>query len=433
MPARPLRWQPLLLAALASLMLVLGSCSDSRAPREGELALRLWHGINPPANREVFERLVERFNRRQPDLRVEPRYLGQPSDQLPKILTAIVGEATPDLLWFAPQITGQLVALGAIRPLDEWLARTGLRERIEPALLESMQLDGRSWSVPLGTNNAAIFYRPSLFEQAGIEQPPQTWAELRQVARRLTRDRDGDGTPEQYGLLLSLGQNEWTVFAWLPFVYAAGGELVDADGEPQLVDPGTAEALQFGVDLVAQDWATLSPPNRGFLLEGFLTGRAAMQVTGPWTLRQLRQSDVDYDAFPFPARQQQAAVVGGENLFAFQSTPERERAALRFLEFVLSDEFQIEWARETGYLPVTTTARQSEAYREVVRENPVLNIFLQQMGWARSRPIRAGYARISKHFGRAIEASLLGQAEPGEALADAQAHLELMLDPAGRD
>ena len=42
MPARTLRWQPLLLAALTSLMLVLGSCSDSRAPREGELALRLW-------------------------------------------------------------------------------------------------------------------------------------------------------------------------------------------------------------------------------------------------------------------------------------------------------------------------------------------------------------------------------------------------------
>ncbi|MDR9402858.1 MAG: extracellular solute-binding protein, partial [Halothece sp. Uz-M2-17] len=260
---------------------------------ENVTRLTLWHGINPPSNREVFQDLVDQFNRNHEQLEVDAIYIGQPDGQLPKILTAVVGEVPPDMLWFVPQLTGQLVELGAIRPLNDWLDQSPLKDEIDPVLLPSMELNDQIWSVPFATNNAAIFYRPSLFENAGIKTPPQTWEDLEQAAEKLTKDFDQDGLIDQYGMFLSLGKGEWTVFTWLPFVYSANGELLTDEQQPNLVNEGTIEALELGSKLVQKNWATLSAPEQGYILDQFLSGGAAMQVTGPWTLGQLSQTDVD--------------------------------------------------------------------------------------------------------------------------------------------
>jgi multiple sugar transport system substrate-binding protein len=391
------------------------------------MKLTLWHGINPPSNRDVFQSLVDKFNANHPQLFVEPLYIGQPDNQLPKILTAVVGNVPPDILWFTPQITGQLAQLGAIQPLDKWLNKSPVKSEIDPALKDGMTWNNQIWSVPLATNNTAIFYRPSLFEAAGITELPTTWEELSKTAETLTQDTDNDGRIDQHGIYLALGKGEFTVFVWLPFVFSANGQLLTQNNQPDLLNPGTIEALEFARKLVENDLAMLSPPERGYELDSFIAGQAAMQVTGPWTLGQLEQLDIDYDVFPIPQLEQKAAVVGGESLFVFQTNPDREAAAYKFLEYVLGEEFQTQWALGTGYLPINIKAQQSETYQDFVQENPVLKVFLQQMEWARSRPVIPEYSRLSENFGRAIEATLLGES-PQSALAESQQRLELVFE-----
>ncbi len=418
----------LICMGLVSLSVWLSSCQPwiNSQDSSNVTHLTLWHGINPPPNRDVFAELVDEFNQSHDSIHVEQLYIGQPDAQLPKILTAVVGDVPPDMLWFVPQLTGQLVELDAIRPLDDWLDNSPIKEQIDPVLFESMQLNGQTWSIPFGTNNAAIFYRPSLFEKAGIESPPDTWDELQETAAQLTKDTNQDGRIDQYGMFLSLGKKEWTVFTWLPFIYSANGELLTDNQQPNLVNEGTIQALEFGAKLVQDNVAMLSPPERGYELNNFLSGRVAMQVTGPWTLGQLNQVDVDYDVFPFPRKEEKAAVAGGENLFVFKTNPEREQACLEFLEYVLSEKFQTEWALKTGYLPVNVKSRQSDAYQDFVAENPVLEVFLEQMKWSKVRPIIPKYNRLSENLGRAIEASLLGEKTPRKALQESQKRLELI-------
>jgi multiple sugar transport system substrate-binding protein len=415
---------------ILSFSLLLTGCTalNNSQNEAGVTQLTLWHGINPPPNREVFQDLVDEFNETHQEVEVDAIYIGQPDAQLPKILTAVVGDVPPDMLWFVPQLTGQLVELDAIRPLDDWLNQSPLKDEIDPVLFESMELNDHIWSVPFATNNAGIFYRPSLFEEAGIEEIPKTWDELEKTAKKLTKDFDQDGLIDQHGMFLSLGKGEWTVFTWLPFVYGADGELLKENNQPNLVNQGTINALEFGANLVKEDWAMLSAPERGYELDNFLSGRAAMQVTGPWTLGQLSETDVDYDVFPFPKKEQEAAVVGGENLFVFKTNPEREKACFEFLEFILSKKFQTEWALRTGYLPINVKAQQSEEYQQFVAENPVLKVFLDQMNVAKVRPIIPNYTRLSENFGRAIEASLLNKKDPKEALKESQQRLELVFD-----
>ena len=403
---------------------LLSGCRDRQAIESSITEITFWHGINPPENRAIFQELVDRFNQNHADLQVEALYIGQPDAQLPKILAATVSGQPPDLLWYVPQIAGKLNRLGALLPLENWLDRSPIKAQIDPAMFDSMKLDGHILSVPFATNNAAVFYRPSLFERAGITKLPETWSELKQTAEKLTQ-RDSHNRPDRYGILLSLGKGEWNVFTWLPFIYSARGDLLTA-GKPDLVNQGAIAALQFGSDLVRSGVAMLSPPERGYEIDEFVAGKVAMQITGPWTLAQLESTQIDYDVFPIPIAKQPAAVIGGENLFVFKTTPARQQAATEFLEYVLSEEFQTAWALKTGYLPVNIKSQQSEAYQEFVAANPVIRVFLDQMQWAKSRPIIPQYNRLSENLGRAIEASLLDKQTPEAALRRSQQRLELI-------
>lgn len=428
------RW--LFLALLLLSLTILEGCVPEQTPtasrQDDVIHLTLWQGVNPPPNRDVLQSLVDQFNQTHPTIQVESLYVGQPDQQLPKILAAVVGNAPPDLLWYIPTIAGQLVELDAIRPLDDWLAASPIQEQIEPALFDTMKFRDHLWSVPFATNNAGIFYRPSLFQAAGIKQLPQTWDELGQVARTLTQDTNGDGRIDQHGMILSLGKGEFTVFTWLPFMWSAGGEIAltesptDSEQSVNIVSPGAIAALQFWQDLVQDGSAILSQPERGYELDQFLTGKVAMQISGPWTLGQLQQVDVDFGVIPFPAGPERAAALGGENLFIFKTSPERERAAFTFAEYVLSEEFQTKWALATGYLPVNRKSRESSAYQEFMVQQPALSVFLDQMAIAKARPIFPGYARVSESLGRAMEATLLQRSSPAEALEASQQRLDLI-------
>ena len=421
-------------------LLLLGGCQNSpnvTGKNSSPIHLTLWHGINPIANREVFQVLVKKFNETHPNIQVEELYVGQADQQIPKILTAVVGNAPPDLLWYNPALAGQLAELDAIRPLEDWLNKSPLKAEIDPALFESMELDDHIWSIPFATNNTAIFYRPSLFKKAGITKLPQTWEEFKNVAKILTQDQNKDGRIDQYGMILPLGKAEWSVFTWLPFMFSADGELltkkvaVETKSEksqlviPQIDNPGAIAALQFWQDLIKSGSAILSGPERGYELDKFIAGKVAMQITGCWTLSELKQTGIDFDVFPIPFLKHPAAVVGGENLYLMKTNPEREQAAWEFLKYILSEEFQTAWALGTGYLPINLKSRSSQTYQAFVEQTPVLEVFLEQMKVARSRPIIAGYSRLSDNIGRAIESTLLGRS-PKEALKESQRRLNLI-------
>ncbi|MBW4559504.1 MAG: ABC transporter substrate-binding protein [Trichormus sp. ATA11-4-KO1] len=413
-------------------ILALSGCQIMRSGVDaGVIHLTLWQGVNPPPNRDVLQKLVDKFNQTHPDIQVESLYVGQQDQQTPKILAAVVGNAPPDLLWYNPTIAGQLVELDALISLDEQLANSPVKDEIDPTLFASMEYKGQLWSVPFATNNVGVYYRPSLFKAAGITELPRTWEEFRQVAKKLTRDLDGDGRIDQYGMFLPLGKGEFTVFTWLPFMWSSGGELVNGDTQNAASvvlqdNPGAIAALQFWRNLITDGSAMLSGPERGYETGDLIAGNVAMQVTGPWSLGEFTDSGVDFGVFPIPVDQEPATSTGGENLFLFKTTPEREKAAFTFAEYAVSAEFQTELALGTGYLPINLKSRQSPQYQEFVKKLPPVQVFLDQAKHGRSRPIFPGYNRISDSLGRAIEAVLLGQSSPADALQTTQRRLDLI-------
>jgi len=420
----------LLLIALFSLLMISGCQSQ---PESKVINITLWHGVNPPSNRDVLQKLVDKFNYTHTNIHVDAIYIGRQDQQTPKILTAAVGNAAPDLLWYNSTITGQLVELNSILSLDELLTNSPMKNEIVPALFSSMEYQGKIWSLPFATNNLGVFYRPSLFQAAGITQLPQTWSEFQQVARKLTYDTKGNGRIAQHGLLLPLGKGEFTVFSWLPFMWSSGGNLVSDSSQSAAAvvlqnNQGAIDALQFWQNLIEDGSAILSSPEQGYQIDYLVTGRAAMQFLGPWSLKDLDNSGQDFAVFPLPLNQQPATIIGGENLFLFKSTPLREQAAFKFAEYALSQDFQTELALGTGYLPVNLKSRESLRYQEFLQKQPQIKVFLEQEKYGKTRPNFPGYTRVSDSLGQAIESVLLKRISPALALKKAQEHLNLILE-----
>ncbi|HEY9648237.1 MAG TPA: hypothetical protein V6C88_17805, partial [Chroococcidiopsis sp.] len=85
-----------ILAVLSVCLVALAGCQSSPNPSglnsAGDVIhLTLWHGVNPPPNRDVLQTLVDRFNQTHPTIQVESLYVGQGDQQPPKILAAVVG------------------------------------------------------------------------------------------------------------------------------------------------------------------------------------------------------------------------------------------------------------------------------------------------------------------------------------------------------
>jgi multiple sugar transport system substrate-binding protein len=124
-------------------------------------------------------------------------------------------------------------------------------------------------------------YNAKMFADAGIAEPPKTFDELLADAKTLKEK----GIVE-YPLLFPLRAGEDTSMTWYLNVLAQGGQLVDANGQPQFEDPssGGYKALKFYIDALAAgliDPAVTAFSSNGQLLDYFLAGKSAITYGAP--------------------------------------------------------------------------------------------------------------------------------------------------------
>jgi len=383
-----------------------------------------WHGMESGVNNQVLEAKIREFERRNPKIHIDAQVYGA-ADQLgPKLDAAVAGGTPPDLLWWAPAFFPRYAEAGVLRSLDDLMAQDPSFDHgdVYPFLWELGSYKGRVYTSPFSVNNLAVYYNKKMFREAGIAEVPRTWPELREAARRLTRDR-------VFGFEIPIGTAEWTVWTWQCFLWQAGGELLSPDARRAAFHHRAGiEALDFWRALKDDGSATFSETDAGYKTDGFLAGRVAMTINGPWNYPLLRDQDaVEVGAFPLPSGERAATNCGGESLFLFKSEPARERAAFAFMTFVTSADFQVDWAIQSGYLPVSKSASQSPTYRAFLEKNPFLAVFDEQMAAGRVRPSIPQYPALSATLGKHLEAALYGRRSSKEALERAAVEVDALL------
>jgi len=375
-------------------------------------------------NNKILQAKIDEFNRRHTDIYIDAQVYGA-ADQLgPKLDASVAGGTPPDLLWWAPAFFPKYAEAGALKNLDDFIAEDKAFDRADvyDFLWEMGSYEGKTYASPFSANNLGIYYNKAMFERAGLTTAPATWEEFAAAASVLTRDG-------AQGFHVPIGTSEWTVWTWQCFLWQAGGELLTGDKRAAAFNsPAGVAALDYWKSLLASKSSVFSETDAGYKTDDLLAGRVAMTINGPWNYATLKeQKAVEVGSFAMPQQSRAATNIGGESLFLFKSNPQTERAAWEFMKFVMSPDFQVDWAIGTGYLPVSKSASANERYAVFLGENPFMQTYNNQMPAGRTRPSIPQYPAVSAALGKHLEAALYGKYSSQEALDRAAAEVNILL------
>ncbi len=122
-----------------------------------------------------------------------------------KLYAMMVAGQTPDIFYTNTTMRDYLAAEGRLLDLRSLSAGDPFIERLWPAVVTAgRSVDSGWYSVGNWSYTLGVYYNRDMFDAAGVPYPDTTWTweAMRVIARRLTKDADGDGTPETYGIFM---------------------------------------------------------------------------------------------------------------------------------------------------------------------------------------------------------------------------------------
>lgn len=418
MNKKSLLWSLGSLLVLASMLLsACGAPAATEAPAaaSGEkVRVNLWHTIPTDTETYFIGELMPKFEALHPECLIVSRNLGVEDASIIRTGLALPLDDPnrPHLWWVASSETGAYVEADVLADVDSWLnAHPDIKSNIIPSLIELSSWEGKVRSLPWMTNNTAMWVNVDAFEKAGVLVPSQdpektwTWEEFADAMKKVT-----EANPGMKGFLVTVntGWDFWTFHSWYG---AAGG---DTSSLAVLDSDATFKAVQFQKDLMDAGYATTTPT--GWDAAPWYAGQVAVMANGPWNFPKLSTfKDFNFTVVPYPRDAKPATNLGGDQLFIGKTpTPEQEACAFAFGEWILTDEFQIAFQKQSGNLPVTKSAAESQEYKDHLAKYPFMAGFVNGTPYGVARPPLPQFNDIGTAFTKAWDAVILNDADVKE-------------------
>lgn len=412
------------LRALSGLALVLiATAGCGRGEADARTTVRFW-GFGREG--EVVRELVPAFEARHPEIRIEVQQIPWTAAH-EKLLTAFVGNSTPDTAQLGNTWVPEFVSLNALVPLDARLAGSAIRGDSFPGIWDTNVVDGRTWGIPWYVDTRLLFYRADLVAESGGPWPPKSWAEWRETMEKI-KQRGGH---DRFAILLPI--DEWTQ----PIIFGlqAGAGLLDKDGRRGAFrDPRFRRAMAFYLDLYDSGLApSLDLQSVANLYQQFGEGYFAMVITGPWNLGEFRnrlpadQQNLWATAplpppeagMPYPG----LSIAGGSSLVLFRHSRNPE-AAWKWLQYLAEPAQQARFYQLSGDLP----GRRSAWKLAGLAADPKAAPFLQQLEQVAATPKVPEWERIATRVTDAAEQVMRGGRSLDAALTSLDADVDRMLE-----
>jgi multiple sugar transport system substrate-binding protein len=376
-----------LLTATAAAALT-GCARDS-----GATTLRFWA---MGRESEVVAELMPAFEREHPGVRVKV-------EQLPwtaaheKLLTAFAGDATPDLAQVGNTWLPEMQALGALEPLEPWLART-------PAVAVDDYFDG-IWAtnapggqrvgLPWYVDTRLMFVRQDLLEKAGIHEMPVNWDDWRATLARLRQD--GMDKP------ILLPTNESAPLLALA-LQQPGEVLRDGGRYGNFSGPGFRKALSFYLERFQRGEAPgVSEVQIGNLWQEFGRGSFAFYLSGPWDIGEFKRRLPPELANAWITAELPGpdgpgtSTAGGASLAMFRRSRHKPEV-WALISYLSRPDVQLEFYRLTGDLPARRSAWALPLNGATLAEDRHASAFHRQLQRVRAAPAVPEWERIEKEM-----------------------------------
>ena len=401
------------ISALCTLLSALWvSCAARTQPTE---TLELW-GLGREG--EVLTQLIPEFEKQNPKIKVTVQQIPW-SAAHEKLLTAFVGDATPDIAQMGNTWIPEFTAVGA---LDDLSALPIEKNDYFPGIWATNVVDGKLYGVPWYVDTRVLFYRRDMLARAGYPNAPRTWAEWLDAmekirARKLSR----------FGIIMPT--NEWE--EPVTFAFSNGSTLLTPDGtRGAFRQKAFAEAFAFYVDIYKRGYAPVDTNQQiANLHQQFAQGDFAMFITGPWNVGECRRrlpADMQdkWATAPLPGRNGiGVSLAGGSSLVIFRASKQKE-AARKFIAFLSEPAQQVRFFELTGDLPARRSAWQSPA----LAAEPAFPAFREQLESVRPLPQVPEWEQIATAIYDRGEAAARGTISVNEAVAQLDARADALLE-----
>ncbi|HCQ66620.1 MAG TPA: ABC transporter substrate-binding protein [Rhodobacteraceae bacterium] len=327
----------------------------------------------------AMEQLIENFQAANPDITVTMTHFPY-ADYRTKVAAAIPAGEGPDVVQLFYGWLNDYVQAELIQPLpaDVFPAAT-IDEEFFP-MVQAMKEGDQYWALPTAVRSLALFYNERLMEEAGVE-PPTTLDELLAAAAAMTK-RDGAGNITQVGMTagMTAQDHHW----WREgLVRQMGGEPYTDDY--QTVNYNTdagLKALEFYTDMFMGENPVTAV---GFMDEpqaAFKAGLAGMHIDGSFRIGSL----ADIRGLKWGVTELPATADGVRsnyssywvNAITTKAEGEKYDAAVKFMDYVSSDEAMQIWLDVVGELP----AKPSVGMTEENANDPVFGPFIRGLEYA---------------------------------------------------
>jgi len=415
-----------LLMAAAFAALSLGAARPAAAV---DLTMYYPVAVGGPVTK-IIDDMVARFEKENSDIKVTAVYAGNYTDTMTKAMTAMKGGQPPQLSVLLSTDVFTLMDENAIVPFDGLVADKAWFKEFYPAFMANGQIDGKTWSIPFQRSTIVLYWNKEAFKEAGLdpEKAPASWDEMTEMSKKLIK-KDGSGNTTRWGVEIpTTGYGYWMLQA---LAIENGQKMMNEAGtEVYLTAPKTVGALDYWVDLSRKhnvmpmgsiDWATLRTD--------FLEGKTAMMWHTTGNLTAVK----DAAKFPFgvamlPAKERRGSPTGGGSFYIFKSaSPEQQKAAVKFIQWMTAPDRAAEWSMKTGYVAVSPAAYKTKAMEDYAKGFPQATVARDQLEYAVPELSVHENGRIYKFVNDAVQAAVTGTQKPQEALAAAQAQSDRVL------
>ena len=226
-----------------------GGTSAPAAAAGGEkvkIRLATWAGVDEA---KELQAVIDTINAKATTFEIVQE--AQPADYYTKLQTNLAGGTAADLLWLSQEYIAGYASKGALLDITDRLAKddrpAAKLDDYFPAILQTAQYEDKTYGLPWIAQPVMLYYNPKMFADAGVEPPNEnwTWDDFKAAAQKLTKDTNGDGTPDQYGTAF----NSWPPIHM--FIWQAGGEVITEDRTQSPIDsPEALAGANFYADII---------------------------------------------------------------------------------------------------------------------------------------------------------------------------------------
>lgn len=403
--------------AVPGAVLLGGLLWGSTALADTELKLMLFGG---PVDVAIWDKLSADFEASHPGIQVTVE-VNDWDSYWEKLRVLIAGGTAPDVFAMDASNYPDWQARGALMHLQPLIdAEPDLLADVYPVSLEAYQTPDGYYGLPRDFQTIALFYNKDMFDAAGVAYPTDqwTWDDLRAAAKQLTRDTNGDGSTDQWGLFAELIDME---AFWSSVLWSHGADIVDAaNGKTLIGSPEAMTAWNFIAGMVLDDKSIPTAEQlRQFGADGFQAGVTAMGVSGHWSVPDYAPAGFRWDVAPVPKGPVARVTSVNSAGFTIASTTKHPAEAWELLKFAIGPHAQEELAGIGFAIPIQKSIAEGPTFLEQKSAPIDHKLFVDALAYARVKPVFRGYEEWASAVGDALQMAWSGALPIADAIQQA--------------